>query len=64
MARLLVRNNYIWLFLYSLLLGALLLIVSDIAARVIFSPYEINTGIITAFVGAPVFIALVLRKMK
>lgn len=63
-ARLLVRNNYIWLFLYSLLLGALLLIVSDIAARVVFRPYEINTGIITAFVGAPVFIALVLRKMK
>jgi len=63
-ARLLVRNNYIWLFLYSLLLGALLLIVSDIAARVAFQPYEINTGIITAFVGAPVFIGLVLRKMK
>jgi len=63
-ARLLVRNNYIWLFLYSLLLGALLLIVSDIVARMMFRPYEINTGIITAFVGAPVFIALVLRKMK
>jgi len=63
-ARLLVRNNYIWLFLYALLLGALLLIVSDIAARMVLRPYEINTGIITAFVGAPVFIALVLRKMK
>jgi len=64
MARLLVRNSYIWLFLYSLLIGALLLIVSDIAARLILRPYEINTGIITAFVGAPVFITLVLRKMK
>lgn len=64
MARLLVRNSYLWLFLYALLLGALLLILSDIAARVALRPYEINTGIITAFVGAPVFIALVLRKMR
>ena len=64
MARLLVKNNYIWLFLYSLFIGALLLILSDIVARVAFRPYEINTGIITAFVGAPVFIALILRKMR
>ena len=64
MARLLVRNSYFWLFLYALLLGALLLILSDIAARVALRPYEINTGIITAFVGAPVFILLVLRKMR
>ena len=63
-ARLLVKNNYVWLFLYSILIGALLLVVSDITARMIFRPYEINTGIITAFVGAPFFIALVLRKMK
>ncbi len=64
MARLLVRNSYLWLFLYALLIGALLLILSDIAARVALRPYEINTGIITAFVGAPVFIVLVLRKMR
>ncbi|WCN19487.1 iron chelate uptake ABC transporter family permease subunit [Marinomonas mediterranea MMB-1] len=64
MARLLIRNSYLWLFLYSLLLGALLLILSDIVARLVLRPYEINTGIITAFVGAPVFIALVLGKMK
>jgi len=63
-ARLLVRNSYAWLFLYSLLIGTLLLILSDIAARIVLRPYEINTGIITAFVGAPVFIALVLRRMK
>ena len=64
LARLLVRNSYAWLFLYSLLIGTLLLILSDIAARVALRPYEINTGIITAFVGSPVFIALVLGRMK
>ncbi|MBX2847226.1 MAG: iron ABC transporter permease [Acidiferrobacterales bacterium] len=64
MARLLIRNSYVWLFVYSLLLGALLLVLSDIAARMILRPYEINTGIVTAFVGAPVFIALVLGKMR
>lgn len=63
MARLLIRNSYVWLFVYSLLLGALLLVLSDIAARMVLRPYEINTGIVTAFVGAPVFIALVLGRM-
>jgi iron complex transport system permease protein len=47
---------------YSALLGALVLIVSDIVGRLIVAPEELQVGIVTAFVGAPVFIALCRRR--
>ncbi|RUT26186.1 iron ABC transporter [Asaia sp. W19] len=45
----------------SALLGAILLVLSDTLARVIASPAEVPVGIITAGLGAPVFIWLLLR---
>jgi iron complex transport system permease protein len=47
----------------SFLLGALLLTYSDIAARMIYDPYETPIGIFTALIGVPFFIA-VARKEK
>jgi len=38
--------------------GALVLLLADIAARVLFAPHELATGVMTALVGAPVFILL------
>lgn len=46
------------------LLGAGLLLLADLAARAVFQPNELATGLMTAFVGAPVFIAVVLRRIK
>ncbi len=63
-ARLLVGNDLRHLLLATPLLGALLLILADVLARTLVSPYELNTGIVTALVGGPVFVALVLRKMQ
>lgn len=63
-ARLLVGNDLRRLLLATPLLGALLLILADVLARTLVSPYELNTGIVTALLGGPVFVALVLRKMK
>jgi iron complex transport system permease protein len=63
-ARLLVGDNYRRLLLAAPLLGALLLILADIAARVVVRPYELNTGIVTALLGGPIFVALVLRRVK
>jgi ABC-type Fe3+-siderophore transport system permease subunit len=40
----------------SALCGALVLLLADIAARTLFTPWELATGIMTALVGAPVFI--------
>ncbi len=57
-ARFLVGVNYSWILPYSALLGAILLLASDIAARLIIQPQEIPVGIMTALVGAPFFIYL------
>ncbi|MBX8559401.1 iron ABC transporter permease [Pseudomonas cichorii] len=63
-ARLLFGDDYRRLLLAAPLLGALLLILADIAARTVVSPFELNTGIVTALIGGPVFVILVLRKVK
>lgn len=46
----------------SIILGAAFLLISDTIARVIIAPAEIPVGIVTSFIGAPVFIWLILRK--
>ena len=43
--------------------GAVLLIISDVLGRVIGSPGEVQVGIITAFIGAPILI-MIARKAK
>ncbi len=47
----------------SFLLGAVLLTYSDIAARLVYAPYEMPVGIFTALIGVPFFIMLA-RKEK
>jgi iron complex transport system permease protein len=42
-------------------LGAMMLVLADIAGRLIARPGEIEAGIVVAFIGAPVLIALVRR---
>ncbi|MFI3245200.1 MAG: iron ABC transporter permease [Ferrimonas sp.] len=46
----------------SLFLGAFLLLLSDMIARVIAAPLEIPVGIITAAIGAPFFVVLLLKQ--
>lgn len=48
----------------SALCGALVLLLADIAARTLFTPWELATGIMTALVGAPVFILMASRMFK
>lgn len=45
----------------SVLGGACLLVISDVIARTIVSPAELPIGIVTAFIGSPFFIVLLLR---
>jgi len=47
---------------FSFLLGAVLLVYSDIAARMIYSPYETPIGIFTALIGVPFFIAVARKE--
>jgi iron complex transport system permease protein len=46
----------------SILLGAALLVIADTAARTVVAPAEIPIGIITAAVGAPFFLVMLLRQ--
>ncbi|WP_203614726.1 iron chelate uptake ABC transporter family permease subunit [Streptomyces sp. SID13726] len=61
-ARWIVGPDQRWIFAHSILLAPSLLLVSDILGRVVMRPAEIPVGVVTAFVGAPVLVALVRRK--
>jgi iron complex transport system permease protein len=45
----------------SVIFGALLLLISDTVARTVISPVVLPVGILTSFLGAPLFIYLVIR---
>lgn len=61
-ARAITGPNYRWILPYSMLLAPILLLGSDILGRIIAPPGEVQVGIVTAFLGAPFFIALVRRR--
>jgi iron complex transport system permease protein len=48
----------------SMLLGAVVLVVSDLICRTIVAPQELPVGIATAVIGAPVFIMILLREKR
>ncbi len=49
---------------FSIITGSIFLVVSDIIARVVIAPSELPVGIITSFIGAPIFIWLIVRRQK
>jgi iron complex transport system permease protein len=60
--RLLVGVDHRWLLPASVLAGAALLTASDVVGRVVARPQDIEVGIVTAVIGAPVFIHIVRRQ--
>ena len=62
-SRMLVGNSHVKLIPVSALLGAIVLLIADTAARTIVSPIQLPVGIFTALFGVPVFI-LLQRKTK
>jgi len=44
------------------LLGATLLLLADGISRILIAPAELPIGIVTAVMGAPVFLAILLRR--
>lgn len=63
-ARMLVGSDYRWIVPFSALIGAAFLLGTDTLARIAIPPREISTGIITALVGAPVFVQLVRMRAR
>ena len=57
-------NDHRSLFTNSALFGASLLTLADVLSRTIIAPAELPIGILTALIGAPVFITLLLKQKK
>jgi iron complex transport system permease protein len=62
--RMLRSSDNRFLIIGSALLGAILLNFADMTARVLVAPSEFPIGIITAFVGAPVFIFILINNSR
>jgi iron complex transport system permease protein len=62
--RMLRSSDYTFLLPASALLGALSMEVVDVVARMVIPPAELPVGIITAVVGAPVFLWILLREQR
>jgi iron complex transport system permease protein len=62
--RLIFGTDYRFLLKGSALLGAIFLIIADTLARTIIAPAELPIGILTALVGAPFFLWLLLQMQR
>lgn len=62
--RLIVGPNHKILLPTSAIGGAIFLVVCDLISRVVVIPHELGVGIITALIGAPYFLYLLLRSKK
>lgn len=61
-ARWLIGPDQRWIVAFTILLSPILLLSADIVGRVVMRPGELQVGIVTAFVGAPVLILLARRR--
>ena len=60
-ARRLAGLSYRYVIPMSAMLGAIILVLADLAGRMLFSPLDVPAGVFTAGIGAPFFIYLLLR---
>lgn len=61
MIRMLFGNNIRFLIPTSALIGAILLTFSDVIGRLVAYPGELDVGVVTAFIGAPIFIVIAMK---
>jgi iron complex transport system permease protein len=64
MARMLAGPNHKRLLPASMFLGAVFLLLSDLAARTLLSPIELSIGVVTSLVGAVAFVIIFRRTRK
>ena len=56
------KGDHRWLLPLSALVGACLLVGADLVGRVLVDSEQIDVGIITPFIGAPLFVWIVRRQ--
>ncbi|MDQ2653369.1 MAG: iron ABC transporter permease, partial [Chloroflexota bacterium] len=62
MVRTFVGADYRWILPASFIYGAIFLVAADIVGRIVTRPAELEVGIVTALVGAPVMVFLARQK--
>ncbi|NEQ95446.1 MAG: iron ABC transporter permease [Cyanothece sp. SIO2G6] len=62
--RFLVGVDYRWILPYAAIVGAMLLLVADIFARLIMRPLELPVGLVMPLLGAPFFIYLIRTRIR
>lgn len=61
-ARMLVGNSYKLIIPVSALIGAIILLLADLAGRMLFQPLDVPAGVFTAGIGAPFFMYLLFKR--
>ncbi len=64
MCRIIVGSDNKYLIPASMALGAALLTLADLIGRTIIAPTQLQVGVITAFIGGPVFLYLLIKEKK
>jgi iron complex transport system permease protein len=62
--RITLGSDYRHLLLHAMLLGGSVMLLADLLSRMVAAPAEVPIGVITSILGAPVFIALLLKQKK
>ncbi len=63
-ARIFIGSDNRYLIPASAVFGALLLLISDYIGRTIIAPSVLEVGVVTAFIGGPMFLYLIIRQRK
>ncbi len=63
-ARMMIGSDHRHLFPMAAILGALLLLLADTLGRTVFSPSEMPVGIVTAYIGVPMFLYLLITRRR
>ncbi|HBS43920.1 MAG TPA: iron ABC transporter permease [Paenibacillus sp.] len=63
-ARMLIGNSYKLIIPVSAFIGAIILLLADLAGRMLFQPLDVPAGVFTAGIGAPFFMYLLFKRKK
>lgn len=64
MLRLAGINDHRWLLPHGVLLGGSFLVLADVLARTVIAPQQLPVGVVTALIGVPLFLYLLIRSDK
>lgn len=64
LVRIILKNDYRILIPFSVMTGAIILILADICSKILLAPIDIPIGILTPFIGTPMLIYLITKKVQ